>query len=307
MKLKLAQFPNDNLQVCFSGGRTSAMMLWQIKELGYLRRKNTAVVFTNTGREFPQTLDFIARCGSEWDVPIVWVEYDRGDFCLVSERPCDSDVVLWPSGIEGEICGPTYRIVSHNSAARDGEPFRKLVLAKQYLPNVVTRFCTIELKIRTAKRYLRDIGWDYWTNAIGFRADETHRVKPFNTKERWQNWHPLHKQNVSRRDVTEFWDSQSFDLELPNIDGRCPLGNCDGCFLKSEATLAGLARDYPDRYSFWMEMEKMTANKKYGSRAQFRKQQSYAALSGFVERQGDWIFDTDSSLCQADAGECTGF
>ncbi len=40
------------------------------------------------------------------------------------------------------------------------------------------------------------------------------------------------------------------------------------------------------------------------SRCKFNR--SYSKIGSFVERQKDWIFDTEGVLCQADDGECTG-
>ena len=91
----------------------------------------------------------------------------------------------------------------------------------------------------------------------------------------------------------DFWRAQPFDLVRPG------LGNCDGCFLKSEATLAALWRDHPERAQWWSDLEN-----KVGTR--FNKNRSYADLGNFVSRQSDWIFDDKAYLCQADHGECTG-
>lgn len=35
-----------------------------------------SVVFANTGKERPETLDFVQECAERWDVPIPWLEYD---------------------------------------------------------------------------------------------------------------------------------------------------------------------------------------------------------------------------------------
>ena len=76
--------------------------------------------------------------------------------------------------------------------------------------------------------------------------------------------------------------------------GTTPKGNCDFCFLKSEATLASMARQHPD-----IRMEQMTGST-------FRKDRDLAEFVDFVGRQQDWIFDEDAFFCQADDGECTG-
>jgi hypothetical protein len=111
---------------------------------------------------------------------------------------------------------------------------------------------------------------------------------------RWTNWFPLNDAQVSVQDVNKFWQSQQFDLRV--MKGG---GNCDGCFLKSEATLAAMWREQPDRMQWWADQE-AAAN------GTFHKTRSYQQLGSFVSRQGDWIFDDEAFLCQADDGECTG-
>lgn len=281
--------PEGNVQIAFSGGRTSAFMLRQILDanhgvIGIDPR--VQVTFQNTGREMPQTLDFVAEVGRRWNVPIVWLEY-------------------LPTA-------PYFKIVNHDNAARNGEPFDALIDKKQYLPNQRTRFCTIELKIRTAKRYLMSLGWDRWVNAIGIRADEPKRLDRPPPKDRWTVWTPLAKAGVSRNDVAAFWDEQPFDLMLPNVGGKCWLGNCDGCFLKSEANIAAFTRDFPDRAAWWERAEaRIAMGPKMKNRpkdnAQFSTRYSRAEMREFMDRQGD-AYETlvdVGALCQADDGECT--
>ena len=111
---------------------------------------------------------------------------------------------------------------------------------------------------------------------------------------------------VSRHMVVDWWRKQPFDLGLDVVNGNSALGNCDGCFLKSEATLAMLARDFPDRHQWWQGMEALaTSLSSSPSGARFRKEYTRAQLGDFVERQGDWIFDAENAaLCHADYGEC---
>lgn len=280
--------PPGQVQIAFSGGRTSAYMLRKILDAnpGMIGNPDVQVTFQNTGREMPETLDFVAEVGARWGVPIVWLEY-------------------LPHA-------PHFQIVSHNSAARNGEPFDALIDKKQYLPNQQTRFCTIELKIRTAKRYLVSMGWKRWVNATGIRADEPNRLnKP--QKDRWTAWNPLAVAGVSRHDVAAFWYAQPFDLRLPNVGGNCWLGNCDGCFLKSEAHVAAFARDFPERGAWWEQAEARiaaleTSKGRPKDHAQFSKRYSRAEMRDFVDRQGDNFEQLIKVgiLCQADDGECTG-
>ena len=67
---------HDNIQISFSGGRTSAFLLYKLLEANDCNLKNAKIIFTNTGREMEQTLDFIQECSERWNVQVVWLEYD---------------------------------------------------------------------------------------------------------------------------------------------------------------------------------------------------------------------------------------
>jgi 3'-phosphoadenosine 5'-phosphosulfate sulfotransferase (PAPS reductase)/FAD synthetase len=258
--------PDGNVQISFSGGRTSAFMLHHIAEANGGIPDRCQVVFANTGREMPQTLDFVQEVSDRWGIPIAWVEdAPRGEAAI-------------------------FRVVSHNGASRNGEPFAALIDRKKAAPNQDMRFCTEHLKILPARRYLMALGWRTWTNAVGIRADEAQRVKP-SPDNRVTRWFPLAKAGVSKADVLRFWKAQPFDLRTPH-----GMGNCDGCFLKSEATLAAVARDYPDRHAWWEAQEA-----KIGGT--FRKEFSRADLRRAVSLQ-TWLFDVEDGFCQKDFGEC---
>jgi len=272
--------PDGNVQIAFSGGRTSAYMLHHILEANGGLPDRAVVAFQNTGREMPQTLDFVAEVADRFNVKIKWLEY--------------------------RLDAPGFEEVSHNSAARSGEPFEALIRKKKYLPNQQMRFCTTELKIRPAAKYLKSLGWDYWTNAIGIRADEPRRIRPEDDrgKDRWFIWQPLYRAGVSKHDVALFWRGQPFDLRLPNVKGNAWLGNCDGCFLKSEANVAALAREYPERAKWWEEMEALASSLTSGKGGTFSKRYSRRELRDFMDRQGDMVDMMPGQLCQADDGEC---
>lgn len=274
------KLPDGNVQICFSGGRTSAYMLHQILEANGDLPDRVHVTFQNTGREMPQTLDFVQECADRWGVHVVWLEY----------RPET----------------PRFDVVSHNSASRNGEPFEALIRKRKFLPNQVARFCTAELKVHCSTRYARSIGWDSWVKAIGIRSDESRRIPKYPPRERFSLWHPLNDANVTKHHVALFWRKQAFDLRLPNINGSTWLGNCDGCFLKSEANLAALAREMPERHEWWERMEGLAKSLSTGNGDTWRPNYTRKELREYVERQGDWIFDTEDALCQANGGECFG-
>lgn len=262
------ELPDGNVLISFSGGRTSGYMLHQILEKNGSLPDRAKVVFANTGREMPETLDFVQECSDRWNVPITWLEYTRR---------------------ENKV---GFEIVSHNSASRNGDPLATLFRSKSYLPNVMQRFCTQEAKVKTIKRYLVEIGWRRWVNTVGIRADESHRVKP-STDNRWTNWFPLAYAGSTKRDVMAFWSSKPFDLRI-----KQGYGNCDGCFLKSEATLAMMWREHPERMQWWADMEAEIGSS-------FHKSRTFAEIGSFVEKQADWIFNDEEYLCQKDDGECT--
>jgi Phosphoadenosine phosphosulfate reductase family len=268
--------PSGKVQISFSGGRTSAYMLHQILAVnGDFDPARVQVIFANTGREMPGTLDFVQECGERFGVKIVWVE--------------DA------ARVKGE---PLFDIVSHNSASRKGEPFKRLIERKKACPDQSKRFCTEHLKILPARRYLMSLGWKEWANATGIRADEPDRLKPSPDK-RVKKWYPL--EDVTVDTVMKFWAAMPFDLRVEK-----GLGNCDGCFMKSEAQLAALCRDHPERHQWWEDIEALASGlTKNPNGARFREQFSRSELRDTVERQGDFLFSTEDGFCHRSLGECT--
>src|SRR5690606_21274192 len=59
--------------ISFSGGRTSRYMLKHIIDAhGGTLPDDVVVCFANTGKEMPETLDFVLRTEQEYGCPIVW-------------------------------------------------------------------------------------------------------------------------------------------------------------------------------------------------------------------------------------------
>jgi len=277
----LFRLPDGNVQIAFSGGRTSAYMLKRLIDANpNWPDDRVQVTFQNTGREMPETLDFVRDVELHFGVPVTWLEY-RGE-------------------------GSSFEIVDWHTASRNGEPFEQLIRKRKYLPNQNMRFCTEELKIRTAKRYLRWLGWDYWTNCVGIRADEPHRLNKAPPKDRWTVWRPLVDDGIGKHDISAFWKAQTFDLQLANINGTTPFGNCDGCFLKGEKKIAELIRQHPERAKWWEHMEGLASSLAAKEAATFKKNTKRKDMRDFIDAQGDWVFDEPDLLCQKDFGECTG-
>ena len=219
--------------ISFSGGRTSAYMLWRVLQSGGGQLPSEAVVcFANTGKEDEATLRFVQDCSEQWNVPITWLEF----------RNTKSK----------------FEIVDFDSASRNGEPFEALIRKRNYLPNPVARFCTVELKVRTIHRYLKTIGWTEWDSMLGIRADEQRRLAKIGNQDYGKHEEkcaPLGQVGVTKEDVGAFWRSQPFDLGLPNKNGVTMHGNCELCFLKGGAQVLSLIAEKPERAIWWAKME----------------------------------------------------
>ena len=266
--------------ISFSGGRTSAYMLWRVLQSNGGLPSDAVVCFANTGKEDEATLRFVRDCGERWGVPIQWLEYRQAD--EASDR---------------------WRVVDFTSASRDGEPFEAVIRQRNYLPNPVTRFCTSELKIRVMHKWLRanwqTLGWDdtdhEWDQMIGIRADEHRRVAKI--KARGHSTEtvketmlmPLADAGVTLTDIDAFWSSQTFRLELPTVNGRTLAGNCDLCFLKAANQVQTLIAQKPERAIWWARMESLALASK-PSGAVFRSDRpTYAQMLENTKQQVDFI------------------
>lgn len=264
--------------ISFSGGRTSAYMLWRVLQSNGGLPADAVVCFANTGKEEEATLRFVRDCSERWAVPITWVEYRSGE--------------------------PGFAVVDFDSASRKGEPFAALIQKRNYLPNPVARFCTVELKILRAVDYMRSLGYEEHDNMIGFRADEPARVAkiyadPSGGTKGVERYAPLAVAGIGKQLVSAFWARQAFDLELPNRAGVTPHGNCDLCFLKGPNLVQSLIAEKPERAVWWAQMEASITNAKIQNGGRFRSDRpSYAAILQNVEAQKDFIgHDEEAIAC----------
>lgn len=232
----------------FSGGRTSAYMTKRLIDGGgdYL------VTFQNTGKELPQTLDFIHECDQRWGLNIVWLEYRK------------------PASFE---------VVTYETASRKGEPFDQLLQQRPAsIPNQQFRFCTLELKINTLKRYLKSIGITDYISFNGIRYDEPRRWSKVQDQDVEL---PLVKWRTTKGDVLDWWKQQPFDLKVNE-----PYGNCDCCFLKGKGKLAIIAKEKPQLFDWWIDKE---------SENQWKKEITYQQIKDKAQAQiGLW--DDDPSF-----------
>jgi 3'-phosphoadenosine 5'-phosphosulfate sulfotransferase (PAPS reductase)/FAD synthetase len=266
--------------ISFSGGRTSAYMLWRVLQSNGGLPDEAVIVFANTGKEEEATLQFIRDCETNWQVKVHWVERvfdDKG-----------------------------FKLVDFDTASRDGEPFEALIRKRNYLPNPVARICTSELKIWAqgkftatlpmfegeSSRAMEDVSW------IGIRRDEERRAAKIADKSRIPLWTAM----VTKDTVGDFWRNNKFDLALPNMNGVTMHGNCDLCFLKPTAQVVSLIREKPERATWWAKAEALAlASKPDG--AVFRKDRPrYSDLAKFAQQQSD-MFDPNEKAIACFCGD----
>lgn len=238
-------------------------MLHKILEANGGIPDNCRVLFANTGKEHPSTLDFVNDVGVNWGVNIVWLEY------------------VYSPTAAGGIKDPKHRhkVVNHNSASRNGEPYWMVVEGrKMYLPNKIQRICTQEMKVNTMRRYLvRDEGWKGHIAYIGIRYDEPNRWAKALMTENCDNRYPMVTDKVTKADVLKFWSGQDFDLKTPDL-----YGNCDLCFLKGRRQLVEAIKRDPTVADWWIETERKTLERANYIRQpkdiRFRTEETYEEL-----------------------------
>lgn len=274
--------------ISFSGGRTSALMLWCILVAwGGALPDGIVVTFANTGKERAETLRFVHDCASRWGVHVRWLEW-RPTQAQVDARPTFQTWMAEHYPANDFVCDDGFVEVGFNSASRAGEPFAALIAMKQYAPNAVTRFCTQELKVRAMRDFCRSLGWDRWLNIIGLRHDEGSRIlkaeaRNASSTETSKATMPLAAARIAKAVVMGFWWGaasfekrtfpQGFDLELRDYEG-----NCDLCFLKSRAKLCAIIREQPGSADWWVGQEAV-------SKGRFVTEYSFATLRDEVGRQ----------------------
>jgi 3'-phosphoadenosine 5'-phosphosulfate sulfotransferase (PAPS reductase)/FAD synthetase len=258
--------------ISFSGGRTSAFLLYKVLEANNGLPDCARVLFCNTGKEDEETLKFIKQCQDKWNVDIVWLEY---------RAPSE------------------FTVVNFETASRDGEPFEQIIQHRKMLPNTRARFCTVELKIRTMRRYLQSIGWNEWDNMIGIRADEQRRAVKMKPDYKGETpIMPLHKAGLTKADVNNFWAAQDFDLNLQTVNGETIGGNCDLCFLKALPKIVSLVQTNPDRAVWWAKQEEWAATQTNGDGNRFRiDRPKYADIHNFINRQADMFEESIECFC----------
>lgn len=208
------------------------------------------VIFCDTGREHEKTYKFINDFEAHENIPVIRLKY------MDQENPFDF-----------------------------------LLARKNYkvIPNRMKRICTVELKVKTCKRYLKTLGVLRFENFIGFRSDEPLRVKRH--VERFikvKTKFPLYDNGTNKAMINDFWSKKPYTLEIPSI-----LGNCDLCFMKGKNAIISILSVYPDLADKWIEDEEKAQKNGMGGGHRYFTDIDYKSLKQIAQNNLFKITDLD--------------
>ena len=196
--------------VSFSGGRSSAYLVNLMKNL----YPDTDFIFMDTGAEHPKTYEFVKNVVKYWGIKLT---------CL--------RVVVNPELGQAN----SYREITLDELKPDLRPFRD-VCYKYGTPYIHGAFCTRTMKFEPFTRYCNEhYGKNNYQTWLGIRADEPRRLK---LKDGYSYLADI--SDFDKKDVIDWWETQPFDLDLPEH-----LGNCVFCIKKGINKIALAARDEP--------------------------------------------------------------
>lgn len=210
-----------NNLVSFSGGKDSTAMLLMMLERG---EPVHAVVFFDTGWEFPQIFDHLERVERETGIEIVRLKPERSFNYWMYERPIIAR--------KGPMKGQVHRI---------GNGW----------PSWIRRWCT-GIKIDALDKYRKSIGDSQ--QCIGFAADEKHRTETKSQKKAIARY-PLIEYGVTEAEALEYCYGHGYTWGgLYNYFTRV---SCFCCPLQGLAELRAIRKNYPP---LWKEILRMDAS-----------------------------------------------
>jgi hypothetical protein len=201
------------------------------------------------------------------------------------------------------ITGPTFDEVIIQGVKKNGEAYK-------YLPNVMQRFCTVEMKVNPIKRWCHENTELPVEMRLGFRANEVSRAvkmierrkddglewdkfsisKNENGRNKWKELpyrltrFPLIEDKIFKDKIETFWEGKPVRFAYMN--------NCVGCFHRNEILLKHMSEKEPSKFNWFAKQE--------NDKARFKKETSYEAIKRH-RLQFD-LFDDDFNEC--DSGYC---
>jgi hypothetical protein len=198
------------------------------------------------------------------------------------------------------ITGPTFDQVIRNHSTSNSK----------YLPNVMQRFCTTDMKVTPIKNWCYENTELPVEMRIGFRANETRRADNMIKREkedgfqydkfvvgysqtgrnRWKELKyrkvtfPLIQDGIFKDKIEEYWRGKPVRFAYMN--------NCVGCFHRNEVLLKHMSDREPTKFNWFVNQEE--------DKVRFKKETSYQKIKDYKSQFK--MFDDDFNEC--DSGYC---
>tara|TARA_R110001599_G_C12195644_1_gene655280 strand:+ start:675 stop:1541 length:867 start_codon:yes stop_codon:yes gene_type:complete len=244
--------------VSFSGGRTSAYLVYLMEQMRVNNSFEVEYIFMDTGAEHPETYTFVRNIVKHWKIKLT---------CLRSETHF----------IKGK--GNTFKVVGLDEIGPDLKPFADM--AKKYgMPSVLMPHCTGHLKTIPFKKYCEQkYGKGNYITWLGIRADEPRRLKKLDGFQ-----YIADISDFTSDDVLYWWKEQIFDLGFDINSGW--MGNCVFCHKKSPAKIALAMMDEPEMLA---DFEAMISSKETRQLGYVEKDKIYR--KGFTTKDIQTIYE----------------
>lgn len=180
---------------------------------------------------------------------------------------------------------------------------------KKYLPNVMQRFCTVDMKVNPIKNWLYQNTELPVIMRMGFRANESQRANRMiqrqredgieydkfivgkrKTRNKWGELpyrvveFPLIRDNIFKDQIEDYWSDKPVRFAYMN--------NCVGCFHRNEVLLKHMSDREPSKFDWFIKQEE--------SGARFKKETTYQKIKSY--KMQFEMFDSDFNEC--DSGYC---
>lgn len=191
-----------------------------------------------------------------------------------------------------------------------GKTFEEIIVKHgNYLPNVMQRFCTTEMKLQPIFNWWKNNFTEPIEMRIGFRANEMSRAKTMiektnkngilefkdiigkrKTQNKWGliEWQkpsfPLIQDAIFKDTIEEFWKGKNVRFAFMN--------NCVGCFHRNELLLKLMSEKHPNKFNWFANQE--TEGRTFKNGITYDKIKSH-------KLQGN-LFEEDFNEC--DSGYC---
>lgn len=210
--------------VSFSGGRTSAYLVYLMEQ----KRKNEGwdvdYIFMDTGAEHPKTYEFIKNVVEYFDIDLK---------CIKAKVSQEKGIGVMPIEIEIESIGWDMQVWK-DMISKYGVPY-----------NQGGAFCTDRMKTTPYYKYCNNkYGKGNYISWLGIRLDEKRRLKPKEGYRYLAEISPMKKEQI-----IGWWAQMPFDLEIDEW-----LGNCVFCIKKGVNKVAVAIKQEPELASEFNEM-----------------------------------------------------